>query len=200
MDSNLAYNKIYVSITFLMLILNYKPSQCLLASDFCIKKNSTCLDTHLYQCDTDICAKNIKHCQSYNSLAYLASCSVCRIIKSNLHVQEVRKAVRFLNNIKPCSLNRASFSPNDVCLNKIECYDSKYLLTRLMDSSSFLKKRTDCKCSGKFSYSCTRQFCTTDQTVCDKFNFKNKLNKRNQVFSFGIRECNDDMNKLYKLY
>ena len=154
-------------ITLYLMFQSYVMSN-LTNHDFCMNVNrNECSGKFSYECKPDKCAFDKTACQYYNSLVFGLN-----LRKSS--AQEINKFNDFKRFIKNCTTVKYEWRAGDFCLNKAKCfsYDFNVIL------GIWEEIKTTCACTGKHSYKCNENICSTNKTACKNLNKEKNIFKR----------------------
>lgn len=163
-----------------------KSNDCLKPTQLCIKSQNECKGSydednrfkivcdkmncsgrHSVQCEKDFCSVDSKSCSDFKNIRFMIS----SIVNPQMHVKKMYKYTKLLENIKNCSYKKYSLKASDICKNENGCIKKRPIPMR----SGFVSfyHRANCLCRGNYTFECGLDHCTTNQTVCDEFKFKN---------------------------
>jgi hypothetical protein len=148
-------------IIFLIYLVSY--IECIRVNDFCYKidlknKEQECQGEYMSSCGGVLCTKYLSSCQ--NLIIFYD-------LRNNILFRD--KFKEFFSQIQDCP-----DSNDDVCFNTKDCIKPSF--NRIW---TFNLKRSECKCIGKHSYRCNRDYCGSDKLACDGLKRK----------SIKIKEC-----------
>jgi hypothetical protein len=170
-------------LIILILILSVNYLESLNLTDYCLNKETKrnhleCHGKHNLSCGDILCSNHEASCRGIRLFSGVKNMQ--RNEKNYLHYR--KKFNLFLRQIKLCpEAPKYKWNTNDICLNSKDCFKAIYGVW------SFQMKQTECKCTGKYSYKCTNNFCATNKKVCDEALKGNSISKIKN-------KCN---NKLY---
>ena len=174
---NVFFYFIFVSVTILKI-------SSLNQNDFCYSKdiecktndksscNRVCNDKYNYKCVFEFCTLNNKTCKEFQNFSKTNSFFTILIFK---------------NNLKPCKTKPIKFSKKDFCLNSLDCMRDDFSWMQKF----FLKpvKFFHCLCKEKYLFKCDKNFCTTNNKVCEAIKQAKQENIRDQALQIGVNKC-----------
>lgn len=151
--------------TILTLILVFKSTISLNSSDLC-KSSLKCKgEKYKYQCGKSLCALNEEKCNDYNDM---------------LQTHFFHTSYGFfktLTNINECEprSSKKILKKNDYCMRNKNCFKKQTIWSL---GFKVMKQRVDCKCEGKYSFKCGKEYCSLSSQYCDLLNLKIKYQKK----------------------
>ena len=146
-------------------------------NDICYHDRTSCQNNikHTYLCGKTDCTVSKYKCQEY----FLWTSIFGQLKSKSQYEMHLRNFYAFHTKVNKCE--QKVWLPDDVCLNNVKkCASRKIgeigkLSVKKINSSL---KMIQCPCTGKYSFTCGKDFCSLNKRGCDGF-FPNSTFKKN---------------------
>lgn len=188
---------ITIKLTFAKLSLKANDL-CQIEDTKCNDDNSSsskckpkCPGKYAYPCDHDYCATDPQTCDSFHYLTLLSKSykglrmhEAFRKKRSPLYEINLQKYNLFVKNIEVCQQRGENHeSEEGICLNGVQCGIRQEIRTR--HGNFTIRTAITCPCPTKYSYCCSKSYCTTNKQVCNYASGNLTLNKT-------TKKCSND--------
>ncbi len=134
--------------------------------------NYVCNDKYNYKCISEFCTLNNEKCDEFKNFS---------------NTNSFLAILKFKNNLKPCKTKPIRLSKKDFCLNSLDCIQDK--LTWMQKFFVKPEKFFHCLCKKKYLFKCDKNFCTTNNKVCEAIKRAKQENIRDQALEIGVNKC-----------
>ena len=129
-------------------------------------KKTKCKGVLSFQCGTDHCSKNESTCVKllrFNQMFKV-------YLKTSISYYNALKEYNdFHKIIRNCTQTPYEWNSNDVCLNGKNCFFT-HLNSMSLSGKMKVNIPINCVCQNKYSYRCSKEFCTISKRACDELN------------------------------
>lgn len=194
-----------IILVFLLIASRFMEQSSLSHKDFCkpIEKkscNQEGLKNHFKFVCEEYCSKTPETCREYSQLTLLMNSNALFNALNSYNKKKLGILLtEFSNDVKLCPSPKVSkWNSDEVCTQPTRyCYKRKDFdelgegknKQKISKNQNFVE--TKCKCNGQYGFSCTKDFCTTNQNTCIKIKSENL--RRSMSSSFGIKYCTSNV-------